>query len=201
MMKALLCALLLPTLLPVSAAEEATPPSVPAPGNSSPITPFSGDPTPVTPSPDASSPGASTSDSLPSAAAYKECRAGNPAALRAYVGAPVILVSEYATELVPCEGAAGFHGLMVVVHHCRVVASDNPAFPLGKAVIYKEIPEPSPSALPPPKGRLLWLISPSALHTRNLTGEIELCESVIPLPLEATPEAYERARRAYKARE
>lgn len=186
MTKALLCALLLPILLPVSSAGEATPPSVPAS-----VPPFS----------DASSPGASTSDFLPSAAAYKECRAGNLAALRAYVGAPAILASEYATELVPCEGTAGFHGLMVAVHHCRVVASDDPSFPLGKAVIYKEIPEPRPSALPPPKGRLLWLIAPSALLTRSLTGEIELCESVIPLPLEATPEVYDRARRACKARE
>ena len=131
---------------------------------------------------------------------YEECRNGNCAALRSWIGAPVIPVSEYATEIVPCEGTAGVHGLYISVHHCRIVATEDKNLPLGKAVIYKVVHE-TPRTILPPKGRLLWLIAPTIMSTRTCTGEAELCESVIVLPFEAKPDRYELAKRTYQSRE
>lgn len=123
-------------------------------------------------------------------------RAGDISEVCSFFQAPTILVSEFKTER---ERTGGAELITITIHSCRVVASNISDLPVNSIVMYRIIHEKAPEIVPP-NGQLLYIISPSARQVSTLNGAIELYEYCIPLPLRATPQQIDTARRRVNAR-
>lgn len=123
-------------------------------------------------------------------------RTGDICEASRYFQSPIILVSEFKTECEQCHGA---EWKTVTIHYCRVVSSNCSDLPVNSIVVYRISYEKTPQ-LVPPNGQLLYIISPNPRQISSLNGVIELYDYCVPLPLHATQQQIDSARRRTNAR-
>lgn len=125
---------------------------------------------------------------------------GNAAALRSYIGAPVLLVSAYKAELIRTRGTVDEQGRRFSMHRYIVLQSTMDDFPIGSAIFFKQAHK-NKVTITDPKGKLYYMINPTKKSTKDLANEWELNSGFILIPAETRDmEVYNDLRKKFKGK-
>lgn len=125
---------------------------------------------------------------------------GNAAALRSYIGAPVLLVSAYKAELIRTRGTVDAQGRRFSMHRYIVLQSTMDDFSIGSAIFHKQVHK-GKVEITDPKGKLYYMINPTKKSTKDLANEWELNPGFILIPAETRDmDVYNDLRKKFKGK-
>lgn len=123
---------------------------------------------------------------------------GNAAALRSYIGAPVLLVSAYKAELIRTRGSVDTQGRRFSMHRYIVLQTTMDDFSIGSAIFYKQAHK-GKVEITDPKGKLYYMINPTKKSTKDLANEWELNPGFILIPSDTRDmDVYNDLRKKFK---